>query len=247
MVNYQATQPQGKQKTFTGAVIKTYDKQVLFRTRDAAQYRADTSKAVLSRKNGTPMDFPEIAVGDKVEIVGIAWPDNSVNALTLRNRSLYPRKGTFRGKVVATAHTGFDLETKQNGLLHIHTTTLTSYSKNKAAGTNNDVYTGVSATVKGLWERGRREVQALSVEVRARLVSIEITGTVAIKNLEALTVTSNNVIYGVMVSGARFVTKSGKTLNFSDLTVGGPVRVVGKHLPESPNIQASVVRDLTKQ
>ena len=88
------------EKNLTGVVTRLVGNQVIFKTANAVVYSAETSNAALVRKNGTPMRFAEFAIGDKVEVRGQVWPDNSMTTTRIRDLTLYVHNGTFTGKII---------------------------------------------------------------------------------------------------------------------------------------------------
>lgn len=237
-----------KEKTFTGIVIKNDYYKLTFRTTSAATYTAVPSGAVLVRKNGSPMQFSEILIGDKIEVRGTVWNDNSINASYVRNMSLYAHTGTFTGKITSINPSGnnFTLDSKAHGSQTITTSPLTSYVKGSKAGMFRDIELGASVIVKGTWERNSSNVTARLVEITVRLINIDVTGKLVMKNSTHLTIAADNmVLYGVDISKAKIQNKFGKTLAREKLNMGDTVRVQGKHIAEQVLITATTIKDLS--
>jgi len=237
-----------KQEQFTGIVTNLVGNQIYFKTKSAANYRAETGSAVMVRKNGSNMAFEEIIVGDKVEVKGKVWNDNSINASYVRNLSLYSHNSTFKGKVIYLAPhlLSFTIESKKSGKQNITTNKLTAFNKGSVSGTFGDVQIGVNVTVKGTWDRSFKEVLASEIKITSRQINIEITGKLTLKNQTALTVVGeNNVIYGIDTTQAKLKSKNNKPLTVHDLNMTDTVKVKGKHLAESVQIYASEIKDLS--
>lgn len=234
------------ERTITGTVTKLFGNQVMFKTTQAVTYAAETSQAVLMRKNGTPMQYTEFAVGDKVEVYGTVWSDNSMTALRIRDLTLYTHTGTFSGKItqIDTFANTLTLLGSQYGIQTMHISPQTVYLKNRSAATIQDMVVGVTATIKGTWERSRADVVAREVYATARLLNIDITGELVMRNGMALTVVSNGVLYSVDASKAKIKNKNNKSLTITGLDMGGPVRVQGKHTAENTHIVATTVKGL---
>lgn len=237
-----------KQKTVSGIVTQAYQNILVVKTSSAANYTAQTWQAKLIKKYGAEMKFGEILVGDKIEIKGLVWPDNSINAELVRNMSLYPHSGTFSGKVdsVSLNGLGFKLQTASYGLLNVQGDVFTIYKKNNTSSRLSDLEPGVSVSVKGLWERDKTNIFAKQVLVTVRLVNIEISGTVSMTMPGGISVVANGgVIYGVDISGAAFQNKNGNKISAAELKVGQQVKVKGKHISGKSQIFASGVKNMS--
>lgn len=236
----------GQEKSLTGTVTKLYGNQVLFKTANAVVYAAETSSTLLVRKNGTPMHYTDFVVGDKIEVRGRVWSDNSVSATYMRDLTLYVHNGTFTGKIVGIDQTTstIALQGAQYGVQTIHTNLQTVYMKNSSIVPMQNIVVGMSATIKGTWERTRSHVTAREVRATVRLLNIDVTGQLVLKDGLALTVVSDGVLYAVDASTAKVKSKNNKSMTVPDLALS-TVRVQGKHIQESPHITASTIKDLT--
>ena len=234
-------------KTISGTVTGINGSQILFKTTSAARYAAEIGSAVLARKYGAPMNQSEIVVGDKVEVRGFVWPDNSISTAYLRNLSLYAHNSTFTGKVVSIdpASSSFTIESKPYGDQVVRTNNLTVFKKNSSASTFHDVELGMGATVKSIWERSNNIISATQVTGTVRLLNIDITGQIMATNSTSFTVLANNVLYGVDASKAKIENKSGKTVSINQYRAGQTLRVQGKRLAEGVAVTASVVKNLS--
>ncbi len=242
-----ATATAAVQQTLAGTVTHTWGNQIAFKAGSGAVYVAETSKATLMRKNGTPMQFSEILAGDKIEVSGTLWPDNSMNAATVRDLSLYTHTGTFNGKItqVDASTSSFLLQSSQFGTQTIHTDSYTMFKVSGSNGGLRDLQTGMNATVKGIWDRSNSDIKATDVQATMRLVNIDITGTLTMKGDGWMTVVANNVIYSVDISKAKLQKKNGKSATLNQFNYNDTVRVQGKHLAESPAITATSVKDMS--
>jgi Domain of unknown function (DUF5666) len=233
-------------KTLTGTVIGFNGNQVLFSTTSAAKYSADSGYAQLSRKNGAVMQFSEILAGDKIEVKGRLWDDNSISADSIRDLSLYAHTGTYSGKIstINITDSSFMMVSKTFGSQTIHTNNFTSYTKNNSAATFKDLSLGMTASVKGVWDRTKADIIAAAVNGVFRLIDIYFTGTLSMTGSSSLTVIGNgNVIYGVELSGAVLQSKNGKPMKIGEFNAGDNLRVWGKHLSGSVAIVGTRIID----
>ena len=234
-------------KTLSGIVSGVSGSQIFFRAGSAALYAAEVGNANLVRKYGAPMQMGEVLIGDKVEVKGLVWPDNSISTSYLRNLSLYAHNSTFIGKVASInpSNGSFVLQSRPNGAQNITTGPLTVFKKNGQVSSFSQVELGINETVKGSWERSFQNVMAGSVAGVVRFVNIEITGILNGINGKSLTITADNVIYGVDTSTAKVENKSSKITNLSTYSLGDIIRIQGSHISEGVAITASVVKDLS--
>jgi len=233
-------------KTFTGTITKIVGSQLIINTTSAATYAVEVSNAQLVRKNGMAMNFSEFFVGDKIEAKGTLWGDNSVSAVYVRDALLYAHKGTFTGKVtgINPANLSFTLQSKANGDQNIQTNNFTSFSKNGSSSGFNNIELGMSMTVKGIWDRSKTNVVADIVDGSFRLINIDFTGILSMKNGNSLTVIGNgNVIYGVDVSSAVTQNKNSSPLAVAQYKIGDSVHVWGKHISGLVQITGTKVKD----
>lgn len=238
----------GQVKTLTGIVSKAYGVQVSFRVRTGAVYMADTSYASLARKYGSAMTFAEILPGDKIQVTGKVWEDNSISAAAVKNLSLYPHNTTFSARVTTLDpyNFSFHMESRAHGLQKVQTTSLTSFTMNGSPSGLVNLEPGINVKVKGTWERNKSEVSASAVEAKVRLINIEFTGPVKGTLGLALTVIGNgNVIYGVDASGARIVSKNNKPISVQEIRLEDMVRVADKHRAEDTKVIAKKIKDLS--
>ncbi|MBI5530013.1 MAG: hypothetical protein HY918_00745 [Candidatus Doudnabacteria bacterium] len=235
-------------KTITGYAQKISGSTVVLASSNGAKYSAEVGQATLTRKNGAPMRLTEILVGDKVEVKGILWGDNSISASSLRNMSLYTHNGSFSGKIteIDPWSQSFTLQSSKYGNQTIKTDSLTVFKKNGSSSTFKDLELGMSMTVKGAWDRSTTVIAAREVNGTLRLINIDFTGTLTMKSDGAITVIGNgNVIYGVDITKAKLQNKSGKTLSLSLFNLSDTIRVQGKHVSGSVKVLAETVKDLS--
>ncbi len=232
------------EKQIKGVVVQIIGNRLLVRASSAEKYDAETSSALLTKRNGTIIQFADIQVGDKVELQGTIWPDLSVNANSVRVVSLYAHSGTFSGKVdtVKIHENSFTIKSSKQGLQVVQVDSDTFYASNVAKSLK-ELEPGMSVQIKGVWERNRSKVLARSILARIRLLNIDIIGDLVIKSPDALTVVANGVMYAINIDKAKFLSKNNKPITAQALAMG-KVRVQGKHIAESPKILASVVKDL---
>lgn len=235
--------------TLVGTVTARYGNQIVLKTTAATQYRVEASYASPVRRNGSPLSMEDVLIGDKLEVRGQIWADNSVSASAIRDVSVYTHTGTFTGKISAIDQVNrvFVLQSSQSAPQTIHTTAASVFTKNGSSVEFKDMATGMSATVRGTWERNKQDVVATSVRVTVRLLNIDITGDVTLKDGLALTVAANGVLYSVDATGATVKSKNNKPLALTELGLGR-VRVRGKHITESTMVKAERIKylDLVK-
>lgn len=232
--------------TYSGSVTKINGSNISFTNNTAAIYSAELNGAILTRKNGAPMQLSEIIVGDKIQVTGSLWADNSINASSFRDLSLYAHNSSFSGKIITIdpSTSSFVMQSKTYGNQTINTNNFTSFKKNGGAAIFGDLILGMSATVKGQWDRNYATVLASQVAATIKYINIDFTGTLTTKNGNALTVIGNgNVIYGVDVSKATLQDKNGKTVPLSQLNTSDIVHVWGKHVAGSVAIIGTKIKD----
>ena len=235
-------------KTITGYVQKVSGSTVVISSSNGAKYSADVGQASLIRKNGTAMQLAEILVGDKVEVKGTLWADNSISANVLRNMSLYTHNSSFAGKVteIDPLNQSFILQSSKYGNQTIKTDSLTVFKKNGSASTFKDLELGMGMTIKGAWDRTPTVIAAREVRGTLRLISIDFTGTLSMKSENSITVVGNgNVIYGVDISKAKLQDKNGKTLSLLFFNLGDTIRVKGKHVSGSVKVVGETIKNLS--
>lgn len=228
-----------------GVVSKIIGRRIILKARSAASFDTDTSQASFIRKNGTSIEFGQIQEGDKVEVVGQLWPDNSLSAQVVKDLSLYPHRSSLLGRVesVKPDFQGLVLKTTILGSVEVGVSPLTSVTVNGVSGQIAELKPGIRAKVRGIWERDRRQVLAENLDLKLRKVKIEIVGEIVMKSPESLTVVSTGVIYGVDIRQAKLLNAKRKLITYQDLQMGVPVKVFGKHIPEDPSLEAQVVRE----
>lgn len=231
---------------FTGTVTKIYGSGIWFKSTSAAVYSADAGNATLTRKNGAAMKFEEILVGDKISVTGTLWHDNSISAAAIKDLSLYAHTGTFSGKIsgINPSNSSFTLTSKTYGDQTIYTNNFTAFTKNGGQAGFQDLELGMSATIKGVWDRSNTTVLATSVAETFRMISIYFVGTLSYRIGNALTVLGNgNVLYGVDCTNASVLSKNGKAMNIAEYRQGDTIRVWGKHISGMVAVTATQVKD----
>lgn len=233
-------------KTLTGVVTKIYASQITFITTSAATYTAETINATLVRKNGAAMQLSEVLVGDKIKVKGQLWNDNSISAASVQDNSLYAHTGTFTGKIISInpADSSFVMQSKANGSQTIHRNNFTSFSKNGSNAGFSSLELGMTAVVKGMWDRSNANILATSVAASFRLINIYFTGTLSMQNGTSLTVVgTGNVIYGVDAGQAKLLSKNSLPMAIGEFKIGDSLRVWGKHISGSVQITGTQIKD----
>lgn len=237
------------ESVLVGSVAARYGNQIVIKTTAAIQYRIEASYASIVRRNGSPLSVDDVLVGDKLEVRGQVWSDNSVSARVIRDVSVYTHTGTFVGKIssIEPISKTFVLQGPNNAPYTIRTTAASQFTKNGASVEFGRMEVGMSATVRGTWERSRQDVTAAYVRVSVRLLNIDVTGEAVLKDGSALTVAANGVLYSVDAASALLKSKNNKPLVISETGLGR-VRVWGKHIAESTVVKAVRIKylDVTK-
>ncbi|HVY68173.1 MAG TPA: DUF5666 domain-containing protein [Patescibacteria group bacterium] len=235
--------------TVTGTVVRLYGSTLVLQASSAASYLVETGRSALQRKNGAVMGLAEILAGDKLEVKGSLWADNSINAAAVRNLSLYAHQTTFSGKITSInpRAASFVMESRSHGTQTVLTDSLTTFKKNSQSAAFGDLTLDMTATVKAGWDRSYSQVIAKSVAATLRLINITLTGRVAAKTDTGLTVLANgNVMYGVSLTGAKLTDKNGKAMVLQSIVLGDTVKVTGKHASSGLQVQAAAVKDSTR-
>lgn len=237
-----------EEKELSGVVTSLIGNVIYFKTSSAANYRAETGTARLARKNGADMNFDEIQAGDRVKIKGKIWPDNSINASFVRDMSLYAHNSAFAGKITGLSprNLSFTMESRRYKTQTIVTDRYTKFLKNNVPASFADIVLGMTANVKGTWERANLIVAASEVSLKQRLLNITVSGELKMVSLAAFTLAGdNNVIYGVDITGAKLLGKNNKPLPQNKFLNGHRVRVTGKHAAENVQITAQTIKNLS--
>lgn len=238
-----------KQKTITGIVSRIVDTQIIITSGSANTYYVQTAKAHLTRKYGSPMTLLDILPGDKLEVKGIVGSSNVIPATEVRSLVLYTHNGTVTGKVISTNIPGFSFVVEDTQLAKhtVYMDTGTIVKKNSTAAVLHDIEVGMKATVRGAWERTNANIAAKEILLTQRLIAIEVTGILSLRSPDSLTVIGNQgTLYGVDITKAKITDKKGKAIPYANLTMGGKVRVVGKHVSGKQQIIANSVKDGTQ-
>jgi len=236
------------QKIYTGTITGILGTQLQFSSTSGVYYSAQTQNITLMRRYGAPMQIGEFILGDKIQVTGIARPDNSIAASLVRDMSLYAHNSTFTGKIITLnpLSSYLIIDSRQWGTQTIHTNTYTVFKKNSVSATITDLTAGMTVTVKGAWERTSKDVTAVSVQAVIRLVNIDITGNLVMRGDSALTVIANNTIYGIDITKATLVNKKSQPITVSQIGMDDILRVTGKHITGSTEIISSKVRDTVR-
>lgn len=244
--NWVFSAPQPKNITLTGIVVRSQTNQVYFVTNSAGRYSAEISQAKLSRRNGSAMLLSEILPGDKLEVKGNIWPDNSINAESVRNLSLYPRKTTISGKILSIDVLEKSLFVQSPGKQpqKVKTNQFTIFKVNSVAFGFDTLESGLNLKAEGVWERQGDTVEASLIQVSSRLVNIDFNGEVVMVSPLAITVLAeNNVIYGVNIEAAKLQNKKNKVIPIGQFSPGQKVRVWGRHISGKEKVFASRVKN----
>ncbi len=233
-----------KEIVLTGWVTNKAESRITVKTASGQVYSPDIGVAKLFRKNGTDMLFSEVLVGDKVQVKGTLWSDNSFSAAYLKNLSLYAKESTFNGKIISVSLVEkiVKFQTAQYGLHTVQTDQFTSFKLNGKNSSLQELTPGLTAQIRGVWERSRDKIQAKSIDAKLRLVSVEFTGSIVSKSPGGITVVVGNTVYGVDTSSAKFQNKAGKIIGFEKIETGQEVKVKGKHMSGDLKVLGEIVK-----
>lgn len=234
-----------KTKSITAVVVKVMLNRLQVKAKTAALFDVSlTDSSVITKKNGVKIAFTDIQQTHKLKIVGLFYPDNSIGATEIQNLSIYPRVGTFSGKILSInpAAQSFILQTSAWGKHEVFTSPTTVYLQNSSSATFQTLEMGVRAKVQGVWEGSRDKVMAVKVTTKPRLISIEITGQLVIKAQDSVTVLADGTIYGVDIRSAKLFDAKNKEITLDQVPVSSRVKVTGKHLAENVAIVGSKVK-----
>jgi len=210
-------------------------------------FTVDATGAKIIRRFGAAMQVADIQVGDNLQVEGRVNSTTTVTAKTIRDLSLQAKNGTFTGTVSSINGASFIMKTGKRGQQTINTDSNTIFKKNNQTASSSDLTVGAQIMVNGVWDRTNKNVTAKTVNIIIRIVPISINGILQSINGNALTVTgNNNTTYTVDASKAKFTYKGGRKGDLSILQANDKVQVVGKHLNGSNDVNANMVRDLSK-
>ena len=238
----------GGEKTVSGIVTSLGESQISFKSTSGAYYTANIALAKLIRKYGADMEVSDIIVGDKIQATGRVWADNSITASSVRDMSLYVHTGSFSGKIISTspATNSFIMQSRQWGTQTVHSNDYTIFKINGSPAILADLRPDMNILVKGNWDRTRAELAAQQALASVRLINIDVTGNLVLRGDTALTIVSNNVIYGIDIAKAKLQSKNGTVLSSSSqFNMSDNLRVHGKHISGSVGIIAETVKDLS--
>lgn len=232
-------------KSLIGTITKIIGSRVIIVTSTGLVYHPDIGTASLTRRNGAPMKFSELSIGDKVEIIGKSFHDNSFLAHSLRNLSLYAHNTTHKGKIATVAPTSssLTLQSSRYGIINIFCDHLTTFKINNSISTFNQLKVGMTVTIKGTWERNKNDLVAKIIEAKLKLIDIEFIGQLVMKNLGGITVIVKNTIYGVDITKAKLQNKLGKSVGYDKFSMGDTVKVKGEHISGSQQIFGSIIKN----
>jgi hypothetical protein len=207
-------------------------------------------KLSLSKKQGTPMQLSEIKIGDKIEASGLTAGNNTIyQTNSIRDLSVYPKKGTFTGIITALniLQNQFTIYNKTSGNQTIHLTPLTTFTQTTQTASSNDLKPGMTATVKGLWERTATDITATQISAKFRYINIELTGTILWKSETGFTIaTTTGTLYGINFTAAKLQNKNNQPIQPNEFNVGDTIKIQGKHLAENPQITATTIKNTSK-
>lgn len=123
------------------------------------------AKTQLSRRFWGKMQFSEMQVGDKVNIVG-RWTDDTKTALLashIRDLSLQKRNGVFIGKVTAVTSASWTIDTPNRGTQTVTFSSTTKVTNRKGQSLkSSDVLVDHIIRVRGLWDKQANNITEVS-------------------------------------------------------------------------------------
>jgi len=131
---------------------------------DGKSYPVDITNAQCRRRFGGKCEWSELAVGDKVNVVG-KWTDENKSVITgklVRDTSIQKRFGVLFGKILTKSDTSFTMEVKRGEEIFtvtVYTTGAKFVQRNEKAMTSADIKIDHRVRAKGVWDRTLKEIR----------------------------------------------------------------------------------------
>ena len=125
---------------------------------DEKIYTVDVTNARCLRRFGGKCEWSELAVGDKVNVVG-KWTDENKTAITaklVRDASIQKRFGVLFGKILTKSDSSFTMEVKRGKetlTATVYTTGAKFINRKEETISYGDILVGHRVRVKGIWDR----------------------------------------------------------------------------------------------
>lgn len=148
----------------TGSLTAISENTLTVQTSDGASYSIDVTNAQCRRRFGGKCEWSELAVGDKVNVVG-KWTDENKTAITaklVRDASIQKRHGVLFGKVTAKSDSSFTMEAKRGGEIFSVTVYITDakfINRKEETISYGDIQVSHRVRAKGVWDRTLKEMR----------------------------------------------------------------------------------------
>lgn len=166
------------------AAITTINGNAMTITKDGKTYTVSmTNQTKLRRHYGGQATLAEFTVGNFVDVSGV-WTDStktSINATSIRNRSIMMRRGAFIGEVISKTGNTIVIATKSRGNQTVTVSGTTKYvNRTQQAIKLSDIEVGHNIRVRGLWDKSNNTVtQVMQIKDFSLPVTVTLTPTTA--------------------------------------------------------------------
>jgi hypothetical protein len=237
-----------RQSKLAGTVSAVDGYSVVFSTAKGISYTADATNSKITRR-GKEIPVSNIEVGDKVSIVGVVSGSNMV-ASTIVHTIVPPKNVQYQGKVIVLKGDTSTLQISAKKTQNIDIIETTVFKINSKPAQRADLTFGATVQVAAiLYKTGK--ITAKSINIIIKILPITVVGTLVAKTDTVLTDTvltvntNNDTVYAVDITKAKLVRKNGKKAGLAELNIGDRLQIQGKHVAESTNVTASLVKDLS--
>jgi len=233
-----------RQSKLAGTVSAVDGYSVVFSTAKGISYTADANNSKITRR-GKKVPVSDIEVGDKVAVVGVVVSGNNVVASTIVHTIVPPKNVQYQGKVIVLEGDTSTLQISAKKTQNIDIIETTVFKINSKPAQRADLTFGATVQVAAiLYKTGK--ITAKSINIIIKILPITVVGTLVAKTDTVLTVNTNNgTVYAVDITKAKLVRKNGKKAGLAELNIGDRLQIQGKHVAESTNVTASLVKDLS--
>lgn len=155
-IKQQIKQNLGAQAKITQGQITVISGSSLIVSKDGKTYMVNTdSKTQYRRHFWGKLSFPEMSVGDKVNVLGKFTDDakTAILARMIRNTSIQKRKGVFFGTVTTKTDTSLVISTKRGNETVIFDGSTKFVNRKEKSMTAAQINVGDKIRVKGLWDK----------------------------------------------------------------------------------------------
>jgi hypothetical protein len=148
----------------TGNLAAISSSSLTVNTADGKNYTVDITNAQCRRRFGGKCEWSELAVGDRLNVIG-KWTDDSkttINAKLVRDASIQKRHGVVFGKVTAKGDASFTMDVKKGGetlTVTVYTGSAKFINRKEEVIAYGDIQIGHRVRAKGLWDRTLKEMR----------------------------------------------------------------------------------------